>query len=568
VCDGADNDCDDLIDDDDPGRIGGTMLYADVDGDGYGDPATPTMQCSPGLGAVANAEDCNDGDPLLFAGQTLTVSPVGGDWTTIQAAIAAACEGGTIPISGGLWAEQLDLLGKQLVVGGVDANNPVRLQAPTSPAISAINAEPPGTVIENLILSAPASGNGGGALLGPSADVTFRNVVFDHIVGADMGAGAYVDAATATFEDCTFQGGDATSSGGAIASTATSLVTVLNSSFDDNSAGVSGSAIFAVQTELIVVDSTFDNHLDNEVIYASGNGAEGTTLVGISMVNNKQPAWLAATNVFIDALDSRLTTGPLEIHGTVAPVTVDLQNSRLSGNSAALQSVQFRGNQMTLNVRNIEIFDNDTDGLALTDVFGANIENITIAGNSGHAINAIGGDATLTNVLMFDNGLAPDVSGEQSWVLGSTIDYSRFTDGAEATGWSATNTSGDPLLQTFNKNLPSEQWDLHPLPGGSARNQGNPGFTNTDGSRSDIGAKGGAIGDGFWYDDDDGDGLLDGWELQHFGSYTAKDGNGDSDADGRVDLDEFLMGSDPNLADTDGDGVDDGADSDALDDQV
>lgn len=44
--------------------------------------------------------------------------------------------------------------------------------------------------------------------------------------------------------------------------------------------------------------------------------------------------------------------------------------------------------------------------------------------------------------------------------------------------------------------------------------------------------------------DSDGDGLLDAWELEKFGSLS-RDGSGDYDGDGIADLEEFLLGSDP-----------------------
>jgi hypothetical protein len=47
-------------------------------------------------------------------------------------------------------------------------------------------------------------------------------------------------------------------------------------------------------------------------------------------------------------------------------------------------------------------------------------------------------------------------------------------------------------------------------------------------------------------DDSDGDGMLDAWEVQYFGSLD-RDGNGDFDQDGISDLDEFIYGSDPTL---------------------
>jgi outer membrane protein OmpA-like peptidoglycan-associated protein len=59
--------------------------------------------------------------------------------------------------------------------------------------------------------------------------------------------------------------------------------------------------------------------------------------------------------------------------------------------------------------------------------------------------------------------------------------------------------------------------------------------------------------------DGDQDGLDDAWELVHFGTTATQVSPGDPDQDGLPNGDEEALGTNPTLADTDGDGLDDGA---------
>ncbi|MGB6874156.1 MAG: clostripain-related cysteine peptidase [Dehalococcoidia bacterium] len=60
VCNGIDDDCDGLVDDDDPDCTGQATWYLDGDSDGYGDPNTTTHACSQPAGYVDNNADCDD----------------------------------------------------------------------------------------------------------------------------------------------------------------------------------------------------------------------------------------------------------------------------------------------------------------------------------------------------------------------------------------------------------------------------------------------------------------------------------------------------------------------------
>jgi hypothetical protein len=68
VCDGIDNDCDELIDDNDPGITGQSTWYADTDSDMYGDANSTTLACNQPGGYVPDNTDCNDSDSAISPG--------------------------------------------------------------------------------------------------------------------------------------------------------------------------------------------------------------------------------------------------------------------------------------------------------------------------------------------------------------------------------------------------------------------------------------------------------------------------------------------------------------------
>ncbi len=66
VCDGLDNDCDGLIDDDDTDRVTSRTWFIDEDGDGYGGAAI--LACDEPLGATDAGGDCDDANANIHPG--------------------------------------------------------------------------------------------------------------------------------------------------------------------------------------------------------------------------------------------------------------------------------------------------------------------------------------------------------------------------------------------------------------------------------------------------------------------------------------------------------------------
>ena len=125
-CDSTDNDCDGVIDN--PEELVVELYYADVDGDGYGDPDTETPSCQPLSGYVLNDLDCDDGDLSIYPNAYETCgdkidsdcdnedcldwsdgfekgSSLGADWSTSGSAnwsvVSSGCHEGTNCAQGG-----------------------------------------------------------------------------------------------------------------------------------------------------------------------------------------------------------------------------------------------------------------------------------------------------------------------------------------------------------------------------------------------------------------------------------------------------------------------------------
>lgn len=76
LCNGRDDDCDGAVDE---GSIDAPTWYFDDDDDSFGDPGDPVVSCGQPQGAVENADDCDDVDPLVNPSATELCNEVDDD---------------------------------------------------------------------------------------------------------------------------------------------------------------------------------------------------------------------------------------------------------------------------------------------------------------------------------------------------------------------------------------------------------------------------------------------------------------------------------------------------------
>ncbi len=77
VCDGIDNDCNGLVDDDDPGATGQPAWYLDDDGDGVG--SSSVAACEQPEETATEGGDCDDADPEVYPGARETCDGLDND---------------------------------------------------------------------------------------------------------------------------------------------------------------------------------------------------------------------------------------------------------------------------------------------------------------------------------------------------------------------------------------------------------------------------------------------------------------------------------------------------------
>ena len=321
---------------------------------------------------------------------------------TIQKAIDVADDADTIFVSPGIYSEQIDFLGKNIVVKGENKETTIidrsgDLILINLSAINDTTASLQGFTIKNgisdsgggiycnntkiklsdlIIEKNLSNGPGGGIFIGDTSLVKIENVHIDSNITNGEGGGIYVsNNSTVDVINSTIKSNSAGVGSGIYISN-NSTVNIINSILISNTSSTNGGGIFIGDTSLVTLENV---HIDSNITNGEGGG--------IKILNNS----------IVDINNSTIESNIADIEGGGIKISnnsiVDINNSTIESNIADIEGGGIKiSNNSTVDIINSTIKSNianmDGGGIKVLNNSTIDIISSIIESNIAHTDGA------------------------------------------------------------------------------------------------------------------------------------------------------------------------------------
>ena len=413
TCNGVDDDCDGTVDE---AALGAGTWYADIDGDGYGDPATGIVSCTAIAGRVTDNTDCDDtaidahpgateycdgvdtdcdgtADPssiVTFEDSSGAKSDVTRTFTLSTSATPntySFTSDGTLYLCAGSYSALVEVSAADASIVGVDGSALTVLSAGYYGVIinalsgaaslgvsglsliegSGANGGAISSIIAgldfagaDLVVSLSLATNGGGIYLKDADSISLQDVELSSCA-ANKGGGLYVDEGLLDFDDLWVSANAAADQGGGmyIKDASGSLAGLIVA---DNLASSKGGGMYVDDSFLSLEDSVLSDNISSD----QGGGMILETQAELTMSST-----VVEANIAVSGGGAFLDDSSLECVGTSTGVSYEGFVGNLATEGGA---VLVKGNNGELEADTCD-FGAGSDDNSLDDVFTDHTDN-------------------------------------------------------------------------------------------------------------------------------------------------------------------------------------------------
>jgi len=522
VCNGIDDDCDTLVDDEDSSVTGTSTWYIDADHDGYGVTASASDACTAPTDGVSASGDCNDDADTVHpdadeycngvddnCNGTVDESAVDGAWSATDADHDGFGAPGT-----SVWTCDA-VVDNELDCDDRDPGEPVAVSATAGSASGDGSITSPFASIQDGIDASYQcvvvdSGTYAEAIDFGGKDVTVtsmngpRETTID-ATGLGVPAVSFTSYETdaAVLDGFTISGGDGNQESTTDSVACTSVTTCTTYTTTWCGGGIYTDGAGPTLQNLVLVSNVLPDYSettsgdDTYLVYSYGGGlcALGSSTVSLDGVTFQENHADQGGAVYVDE------TSSVQLSRTwlIANTATDGAGIQIDGGEAQLDNVASMWNTAT----------DDAGGVLGIDG-SLTMTNVTLAGDDGTLSGAVYASGATTvglyNAIVSADSAAATVTGDGSASI--TVTYSDVYNAGAGSAWSGfpdpTGTTGNISVDPYYTAWSDDgDWTNDDITLNAALstcdNRGNPdtAYNDADGSRNDMGAFGGPNGGSF-----------------------------------------------------------------------